>query len=93
MAKEVMYEIRLEDVQRALNDALGPAYKVTAKSDSTVRVSRNPVIWGSVRVSWSGGKTTFHVRPGGALVVLALNAIYTVPKVRNALDRACPETS
>jgi len=88
MPTEVKKEISLADATRALSDGLGSGYRVTAKSDSTLRVYRNPVIWGTVTMSWAGGKTTFRVRPGGALLVLALNALYTVPKVRHVLDRA-----
>jgi hypothetical protein len=88
MPTEVTQELLLADVERALSEGLGSGYRVKATSDSTLRVSRNPVIWAVVRVSWTGGRTIFSVRPGGALLVLALNAAYTVPKVRHVLDRA-----
>ena len=38
----VSRDMTLEDIQRALSDALGPAYKVTATSDSTLKVRRLP---------------------------------------------------
>lgn len=88
MPTEVNHEVSLEDVQAKLSDALGPAYRIKATSGSMLRVYRNPVIWGTVRVSWSGGKTAFHVRPGGFILIGMLNALTTVPKVRHALDRA-----
>jgi hypothetical protein len=93
MPTELKKEVSLEDARHALSDGLGPGYRVTTKTDSTLRVYRNPVIWGTVSMSWAGGKTTFRVRPGGALLVLLLNALYTVPKVRHALARAFPDAS
>jgi len=93
MSTQVKHEVRLEDVQKALSDALGPAYRVAAKSNTVLGVHRNPVIWGSVHVSWSGGATTFRVRPGGVLLVMVLNSAYLVPKVRRALERAFAEPS
>lgn len=88
MPTEVTQEVRLEEVQRALAEGLGSGFRITPTSDSTIRVYRNPVIWAVVRVNWAAGRTTFHVRPGGALLVLLLNAAYTVPKVRHVLNRA-----
>lgn len=87
MAIRVQREVVLEDVQRVLAEALGPAYRVTATS-AGVRVSRNFVIWARVQVSWTGGGTTFRVVPGGFLLVIVVNALYTAPKVRHALERA-----
>jgi hypothetical protein len=93
MPTEVKKEVSLEDATRALSDGLGTGYRVTAKTDSTLRVFRNPVIWGTVSMSWAGGKTTFRVRPGGFLLVGILNALYTVPKVHHVLRRAFPEAA
>ena len=80
-------EITLEDARRVLADALGPAYRVTATSGSTLKVSRNPVMWATVRMGWSGGRTTIRVTPGGLLLFRAINAFATAPKVRRALDQ------
>lgn len=44
-AIEMHKDISLEDVQRALADALGPSYRVSATSDSSLRVTRNFIIW------------------------------------------------
>jgi hypothetical protein len=41
-----------EQIQRALGDALGPAYKVTATSDSTLKVRRFPLMTAKVNVKW-----------------------------------------
>lgn len=86
-------DVGLESVQRALSDALGPGYRVTATSGSSLRVVRNFIVWGSVHVSWSGGRTSFQVRPGGLILVAGFNALYTVPKIRHALDKAFPQAT
>ncbi len=83
-------EISLEDVQRALADALGPGWRVTVTSGSALKVTRNAVTWGTVHVSWPSGKTSFRVRPGGLILVAAFNAVSAVPKIRHALDQAFP---
>jgi hypothetical protein len=80
-------EIGLQDVEHALADQLGSGYRVNVTSDTSLRVYRNPVIWATVHVSWPGGGTAIRVRPGGFVLVMLLNVLYTVPKVRAALDR------
>jgi hypothetical protein len=89
-ALAVNKEISLEDAQRALADALGPGWRVTVASGSSLKVAHNAVTWGTVHVSWPSGKTSFRVRPGGLILVAAFNAVSTVPKIRHALDRAFP---
>lgn len=89
----VSEEISLEDVQRALGDALGPGYRVSVTSGSSLKVMRNAVTRGTVHVSWPAGKASFRVRPGGLILVAAFNAACTVPKIRHALDRACHSES
>jgi len=86
-------EISLEDVQRALADALGPGYRVSVTSGSSLKIMRNAVTWGTVHVSWSAGKTSFRVRPGGLILVAAFNAVSTVPNIRHGLDRAFPNAA
>jgi hypothetical protein len=92
-AIEVNKDVGLEDVQRALSDALGPAYRVTITSDSSLRIMRNFVTWGTVHVRRSEGRTRFQVRPGGLILAAAFNAVYTTPKIRRALDRAFPQAT
>jgi hypothetical protein len=89
-ALAVNKEISLEDAQRALADALGPGWRVTVTSGSSLKVTRNAVTWATVHVSWPSGSTSFRVRPGGLILVAAFNAVSTVPKIRHALDRAFP---
>jgi hypothetical protein len=90
---EVNKDVGLDDVQRALSDALGPAYRVSITSGSSLKVMRNFVTWGTVHVRRSGGRTSFRVRPGGLILAAAFNAVYTTPKIRRALDQAFPQAT
>jgi hypothetical protein len=85
MLKQV---VGLEDVKHALSETLGPDYKVNTKSDFALTVHRSGLMGVRVTLSWSEGTTTFRVRPGGAILVLLFNTLYTAPKVRRALVRA-----
>jgi len=90
MPTELQQVVTLEDAQRALSEGLGSGYRVTAKSDSVLRVHRSGVLGVTVTMSWALGKTTFRVRPEPGLLVMLFNALYTAPKVRRALVRAFP---
>ncbi|HYB48434.1 MAG TPA: hypothetical protein VED20_13960 [Streptosporangiaceae bacterium] len=87
-------DMTLEKIQRALGDALGPAYKVTATSDSTLMVRRFPLMTARVDVKWDDVKwdeadtTTLHAAPGEAWIFQGINALTIYPKVRRALSRA-----
>lgn len=86
-------DIGLDAVQRGLSDALGPGYRITPTSGSSLRVMRNFLAWGTVHVSWTEGTTSFRVTPGGLILVAAFNAFYTAPKIRRALDTAFPQAA
>ena len=82
-------DMTLEKIQRALGDALGPAYKVTATSDSTLMVRRFPLITARVDVKWDeADTTTVDAAPGEAWIFQGINALTIYPKVRRALSRA-----
>jgi len=82
-------DMTLEKIQRALGDALGPAYKVTATSDSTLMVRRFPLMTARVDVKWDeADTTTLHAGPGEAWIFQGINALTIYPKVRRALSRA-----
>ena len=84
----VSRDMTLEKIQRALGGALGPAYKVTATSDSTLKVRRFPLMTATVEVKWDEAHTTtLHAAPGEAWIFQGINAL-TYPKVRRALSRA-----
>jgi len=85
---QLNYEVSLEEIQRALSNALGPAYRVRATSDSMLKIKRNNVITATVRVSRSEEGTTVRVRGGGLIVARVLDSFTITPKVRHALDRS-----
>ena len=51
---EVRGEIPLEEIQRTLSEALGRGYRVTATSDSTLKIQRMPLMTATVNVKWAG---------------------------------------
>jgi len=82
-------DMTLEKIQRALGDALGPADKVTATSDSTLIVRRFPLVTARVDVKWDqADTTTLDAAPGEAWILQGINALTIYPKVRRALSRA-----
>ena len=85
----VSRDMTLEQIQRALSDALGPAYTVTATSDSTLKVRRFPLMTASVDVRWDEAHTTtLHAAPGEAWIFQGINALTIYPKVHRALSQA-----
>ncbi len=84
----VSRDMTLEKIQRALSDALGPAYKVTATSDSTLKVQRFPLMTARVDVKWDEDQTTLHAAPGEVWILQGINALTIYPKVRRALSQA-----
>jgi arginine repressor len=85
----VSRDLTLDDIQHALSDALGPAYKVTATSDSTLKVRRFPLMTAMVNVKWDEAHTTtLHAAPGEAWIFQGINALTIYPKVRRALSQA-----
>jgi hypothetical protein len=90
---EVNKDISLDDVYSALSGGLGPRYRTSVLSGSSLKVMRNVAVWGVVHVTWSGDRTSFRVRPGGLILVAAFNAVYTAPKIRRALARAFPQAA
>ena len=85
----VSRDLTLDGIQRALSDALGPAYKVTATSDRTLKVRRFPLMTAMVDVRWDeADTTTLHAAPGEAWIFQGINALTIYPKVRRALSQA-----
>jgi len=81
-------DVPLEEVQHALSDALGRAYKVTATSDSTLKVRRFPLVTAQVNVKWDEDRTTLQAAPGEVWFLQGFNALTVYPKVRHALSQA-----
>ncbi len=82
------HDISLEEIQRRLSDALGHGYKVSATSDSTLKIRRAPLVTATVNVKWYEDGTTLQVAPGEAWILQGLNALTIYPKVRHTISRA-----
>lgn len=85
---EVKGEIPLDELQHILSDALGRGYKVTAASDSTLKIRRAPLVTAKIHVKWHGDRTTLQAAPGEVWILQGINALTIYPKVRHALSRA-----
>ena len=85
---EVSGEIPLEEIQRALSEALGRGYRVTATSDCTLKIRRMPLMTAKVNVKWHGDRTTLQAAPGEAWILQGINALTVYPKTRRALSQA-----
>jgi len=85
---EVRGEIPLEEIQRTLSETLGRAYRVTATSDSTLKIRRMPLITAEVKVSWHDDGTALHAAPGEAWILQGINAFTIYPKLRRTLAQA-----
>jgi hypothetical protein len=81
-------QLPLDEIQRTLSGALGPAYKVTTTSDSTLRVRRLPLVTARVKVSWQDDGTTLQAAPGEAWILQGINALTIYPKLRRTLAQA-----
>jgi hypothetical protein len=92
MASEMTGEIPLEEVQQRVHEALGRHYKVTAKSDSVIKVQRFPFVTENIHVKWQGDRTTLQPAPGGVWFVQGINALSIHQRVRHLLSRAFVET-
>ena len=86
-------EVGVDDVQRALSDELGPNYRVTVASGSTLKVGRTGVIPASVEISHRDGMTMFKVATTGLIVSRLIQAFSINPRVRRALAEAYPKVS
>lgn len=85
---EVRGEIPLEEIQRTLSEALGRGYRVTATSDSTLKIRRMPLMTATVNVKWNGDRTTLQAAPGEAWILQGINALTIYPKLRHILTQA-----
>jgi len=90
---EVRGEIPLEEIQRTLSEALGHGYKVSATSDSTLKIRRAPLVTARVDVKWHGDRTTLQAAPGEAWILQGINALTIYPKVRHTVSRAFARAS
>ena len=84
-------ELTIEDVQRALSEALGPQYRVAQGSDSTLKIGRKGVIPAKVTMIRRGDTTTFKISTTGLIVSRVVQATSINPKVKQALETAYPQ--
>ncbi len=85
---QVQKEVTAEDAERALSSALGPTYKVSVGNGSTVKVKRSSVTSATIKVSSSGGTTTFRVSGDGLIIFKIINSLGIASTVSKALDGA-----
>jgi hypothetical protein len=85
---EVRGEIPLDELQHILSDALGRGCKVTATSDSALKIRRAPLVTAKIHVKWHGDRTTLQAAPGEVWILQGINALTIYPKVRRALSQA-----
>jgi hypothetical protein len=86
-------DIPLEEIQHRLSDELGHGYKVTAISDSTLKIRRAPLMTAKVNVKWYEDRTTLQIAPGEVWILQGINALTIYPKVRHTVSRAFPGAS
>ena len=86
-------QLPLDEIQRTLSGALGPAYTVTTTSDSTLKIRRAPLVTATVNVKSYEDGTTLEVAPGEAWILQGINALTIYPKVRHTVSRAFPGAS
>ena len=90
---EVRGEIPLDELQHILSDALGRGYKVTATSDSTLKIRRAPLVTAKIHVRWHGDRTTLQAAPGEVWILQGINALTIYPKVRHTLSQTFPSAA
>jgi hypothetical protein len=91
VAVQTNQEVDIEEAKRALADALGPKYRVSVTSSSTLKIGRAGVIPARVQVVSSGGMTTFKVHTTGLIASRVIQACSINPRVRRALKESYVE--
>ena len=86
-------DVGTDEVVRTLTDVLGPQYRVTATSNTTLKVGRTGVIPSKVQVIRCDGITVFKVTTTGFVVSRIIQAMSINPRVRRALETAYPNES
>jgi len=90
---QVKREVTVEDVQHALSDELGPHYRVSIDSDSTLKIGRTGVIPSKVTMTRRGDTTTFKITTTGLILSRVAQATSINPRVKRALEHAYSERS
>ena len=90
---ETTQVVTAEEVQSRLSAVLGPSFKVSVESDSTLKVGRTGVIPAKVHIHREGGTTRFSVSTTGLIVSRIIQLTSINPKVRRALKETFGATS
>jgi hypothetical protein len=93
MTVQTTRKVDIDEVQQTLAEALGPSYRVTVTSDSTLKVGRTGVIPAKVQMRTVDGTTTFRVRTTGLILSRMVQACWINPHVRRALQRSASSPS
>jgi len=88
MAIKTMQQVRAEDVERTLSEALGSHYRVKIVSSSKLKVGRTGVIPANLTLSHTNGGTTFKVQTTGLILSRLAQMTSIYPSVRRALEEA-----
>ena len=93
MSVQTGQRVDIDDLQRTLSEALGPSYRVTVASGSTLKVGRTGVIPAKVQLIRSEGGTTFKVRTSGLILSRIIQKCSMNPRIQRALRESFPPTS
>ena len=89
---QIKREVTVEEVQHALLDELGPHYRVTVDSTSTLKIRRTGMIPSKVTMTHRGETTTFKISTTGLILSRVGHATSINPRVRRALNHAYSES-
>ena len=89
---QIKREVTVEEVQHALLRELGPHYRVTVDSTSTLKIRRIGMIPSKVTMTHRGETTTFKISTSGLILARVGHATSINPRVRRALNHAYSES-
>jgi hypothetical protein len=72
----------------ALTQQLGSGYKVVARDESKLRVSKGAMTYANVHLTQADGVTKVHVHGGGFLIGRALNELTIARRVADAVRQS-----
>ena len=89
---QVRREVTVDDAERALSNELGPHYRVSIDSDSTIKIGRTGVIPAKLTISRRGDTTMFKISTTGLIISRIVQATSINPRVKRALENAYSDT-
>lgn len=88
---QIKGKVTVEELQHALLDELGPHYRVTVDSTSTLKIRRVGMVPTEVTITHHGDTTTFKISTTGQILSRVGHATSINPKVKRALEHAYSE--